>query len=289
MNFDMDKENLKGKKIYRISLFVFIGIILLAALYVSLRKTAARFSRDFMSPFLRTVTVSEDSVHFAAQLAKPKKQLAAEVQTLQERVLLLESANHALKNLESENRKLRSLLNLPKFTGFKPVSAEVSGRTAPLWKERFVINRGWSDGIKVGNAVVTTDDLGNIVLIGRIIEVSGGTAVVATVYSGDCRLSVIIEDNSAIGGMEIMEEKEFPIVRYLPVNGVYKTNMRILTSGIADDTPAGIPVAKIVSPGKDLPTAIIRDQLYAEVKAEPLAKIDTVRTVAVFTKSEDLQ
>ena len=67
MNFDVDNENLKGKKIYRILLFSFIGVILIAAVYVSLRRTAARFSRDFMSPFLRIVTLTEDTAFFAAQ------------------------------------------------------------------------------------------------------------------------------------------------------------------------------------------------------------------------------
>ena len=217
MNFDIDNENLKGKKIYRILLCIFAGIILIAAVYTSLRRTAARFSRDFMSPFLSMVTVSEDGVFYAAQLTKPKKQLAAEVQTLQERVLLLESRNHALKNFEEENRMLRALLNLPETPGFKPVTAEISGRTAALWRERFVINRGWSDGIGVGNAVVAPDAAGNIVVVGRVIEISAGTAVVATVYSGDFRLSVVVETDTSAGGMEVLKEKENPVVRYLPI------------------------------------------------------------------------
>ena len=287
MNFDVDNENLKGKKIYRILLFSFIGVILIAAVYVSLRRTAARFSRDFMSPFLRIVTLTEDTAFFAAQLSKPKKQLALEVQNLQNRVLLLESKNHVLKNLEDENKVLRALLKLPPAPGFQPVTAEISGRTAPFWRERFVINRGWSDGVGVGNAVVTPDQVGNIVLVGRVIEISAGSAVVATVFSGDYRVSVKVETDSSTGGMEVLKEKALPVVRYLPIGGDYQPNTRVLTSGIADDTPAGIPVGIVVSRGKDVPPAVIRDQLYAELTIAPLIRIDTVRTVIVFTKKKE--
>ena len=287
MNFDVDNENLKGKKVYRILLISFFSIVLIIAVYASLRRTAARFSRDFMSPFLRFVTVSEDTAHFAAQLAKPKKQLAAEVRILQDKVLLLESKKHVLKNLEEENKVLRALLKLPPAPGFLPVSAEISGRTAPLWRERFVINRGWSDGIAVGNAVAAPDQSGNIVLVGRVIEISAGSAVVATVFSGDCRLSVIIESDTVAGGMEVLKEKQLPVVRYLPIGGDYQANVRVVTSGIADDTPAGIPVGTVVSRGNDLPPAIIRDQLYAELTVAPMVRIDTVRTVIVFTKKSE--
>ena len=285
MNIDMDNDKLKGKKIYRMLLFFFLGIVLLVAVYASLRRTAARFSRDFMSPFLRAVSVTEDGAFFAAQMAKPKKQLASEVLTLQERNLILESKNHALKNLESENRTLRALLKLPATPGYTPVTAEISGRTAAQWRERFVINRGWSDGVRVGNAVVAPDDSGNIVMAGRVIEVSGGTAVVATVFSGDCHLSVIVESENVTGGMRVLDESKLPVVSYLPVGGNYQDHAKILTSGIAEDTPAMIPVATIVPRGKDVPPAEIIDQLYAEVKVSPLIRIDSVRTVVVFTKN----
>ena len=285
MNIDLDNDKLKGKKIYRTLLFFFLGIVLLVAVYASLRRTAARFSRDFMSPFLRAVSVTEDGAFFAAQMAKPKKQLASEVLTLQERNLILESKNHALKNLESENRTLRALLKLPATPGYTPVTAEISGRTAAQWRERFVINRGWSDGVRVGNAVVAPDDSGNIVMAGRVIEVSGGTAVVATVFSGDCHLSVIVESENVTGGMRVLDESKLPVVSYLPVGGNYQDHAKILTSGIAEDTPAMIPVATIVPRGKDVPPAEIIDQLYAEVKVSPLIRIDSVRTVVVFTKN----
>ena len=285
MNIDLDNDKLKGKKIYRMLLFFFLGIVLLVAVYASLRRTAARFSRDFMSPFLRAVSVTEDGAFFAAQMAKPKKQLASEVLTLQERNLILESKNHALKNLESENRTLRALLKLPATPGYTPVTAEISGRTAAQWRERFVINRGWSDGVRVGNAVVAPDDSGNIVMAGRVIEVSGGTAVVATVFSGDCHLSVIVESENVTGGMRVLDESKLPVVSYLPVGGNYQDHAKILTSGIAEDTPAMIPVATIVPRRKDVPPAEIIDQLYAEVKVSPLIRIDSVRTVVVFTKN----
>ena len=150
-----------------------------------------------------------------------------------------------------------------------------------------MINRGWSDGVGIGNAVVTPDQVGNIVLVGRVIEISAGAAVVATVYSGDCRVSVKVETDSSTGGMEVLKEKALPVVRYLPIGGDYQANARVLTSGIADDTPAGIPVGTVISRGKDLPPAVIRDQLYAELTIAPLIKIDTVRTVIVFTRKNE--
>ena len=83
--------------------------------------------------------------------------------------------------------------------------------------------------------------------------------------------------------MEVLKEKENPVVRYLPIGGDYQENARILTSGIADGTPAGLPVATVIPRENHQPPAIIRDHLYAELNVLPLARIDSIRTVVVFT------
>lgn len=284
MNFDFNKENFDSKKIFKVVMIFFAVIILIAAVYASLRRTSARFSRDFLSPFLQTITLSEEGVAKSAQMLKPKQKLAAEVYLLQRKNLILESQNTKLQHLEEENKTLRALLNLPPAPGFKPVIAEICGRTAAQWRERFVINRGWSDGLKVGDAVAAPDHAGSLVMAGRITEVSAHTATVSTVFSGDCKLSVMTATDGSTGGMEILKEKSNPVVRYLPLDGDYRDNGLILTSGIADRTPGRIPVAKIQPRAKDQPPALIRDQLYAEVNVIPLIRIDSVRTVVVFTK-----
>lgn len=276
--------DLKAKKIGKISLIVFLGIILLAAVYGSLRRTAARFSRDFTSPFLQIINISEEKATELSQMAKPKRKLAAENAFLYRKNMVQEASIIALKQLEQENKTLRAILKLPKKAGYTPVTADICGRTAPLWRERFVINRGWSDGIRKGDAVAAPDKLGNLVMAGQIIEVSAGTAVAATVFSGDCKLSVVLATDGSAGGMERTPSDPQTVVRYLPIDGDYRDGALILTSGLSEGTPGGIPVAKVLSRGKDRSPALIRDQLYAELNVQPLIRIDSLRTVVVFAK-----
>ena len=167
-----------------------------------------------------------------------------------------------------------------------PIIAEISGRTPALWRERFVINRGWADGVAKGDAVAVPDKVGQLVMAGRITEISAKTAVVSTVFSGDCRLSVVVSTDGSAGGMEIPQGKSDPVVKYLPVDGDYRENAVIATSGIADGTPGGIPVATVLSRGKDVPVALVRDQIYAEINVAPLVRIDSVRMVIVFTRQK---
>ena len=282
--YDSENNNRNKKKICRILIFVLIGAILLMSVYGSLRRTTARFSRDFLSPFLRTVILTEEGAFRSIHMTKPKRKLAAEIHVLQRKNLILESRNQSLKQMEEENKKLRALLNLPQKTGFEPVIAEISGRTASLWRERFVINKGWADGIRKGDAVAAPDRAGNIVFTGIITEVSAGTAVVSTLFSGDCKLSVALASDGSSGGMEMLPEKDSPVVRYLPLDGDYQDQGLIVTSGISENTPGGIPVARVKSQGKEVSPAIIRDQLYAELEVVPLVRIDSLRAVVIFTK-----
>ena len=283
MNQEIEQTSGNRKRTGRMILLIFAGLILISAVYGSLRRTFSRFSRDFLSPFLKTVTLTEEGAARSAQMMKPKRKLAGEVHVLQRKNLVLESRLKILGRVEEENRLLRSLLKLPEKKGYSPVIAEISGRTAPLWQEQFVINQGKVDGVAVGNAVAAPDHSGSLVMVGRVTEVSAGTAVVATVFSADCKLSVIVESDGSAGGMEVLQNRSNPVVKYLPPDGDYRNHGKVLTSGIADGTPGGIPVAEILPRENESAPAIIRDQLYAELNVKPLVRIDSVRTVVVFT------
>ena len=80
-----------------------------------------------------------------------------------ENIKLLHKVNE-LKYIKFENEKLRKLLSLEKFTGYKYVGARIKMKIDYEKKDNFIfIDKGLESGIKIGDAVI--NGLG---LVGRI-------------------------------------------------------------------------------------------------------------------------
>jgi rod shape-determining protein MreC len=197
--------------------------------------------------------------------------LRIENQQLRARVTDLELRVIREAALEQENNELRALRqSLPPFIEHWQLAEVISVETNPL-RQRIVINKGTRDGVVASQAVID----GNGVL-GQVARVGPWSAEVILVTDPEHAIPVEVTRNSlrsiAVGSGNTGEL----LLPYLAVNSDVKSGDLLVSSGLGGVFPAGLPVAKITGVRREA------NQLLAQVRAQPVATVDTDREVILL-------
>jgi len=166
---------------------------------------------------------------------------------------------------------LRSILGLKKNSKQEIVIGEVVVYAPSATSKRFIINKGFKDGIAIGQAVV-----GDQGLLGQIINVNEINSVVS-----------LISDSNQLVPVQIMRTGKFSVLKGTGDNNglelIYVSNRddiiegdMIITSGIDEIYPGGLPVARVKKIKKS------QNDALAFVSCEPHASLFSNKYVAVI-------
>lgn len=156
--------------------------------------------------------------------------------------------------LQSEVRRLESLLRVPSFTNYRSEPARVVHRDFSAWWQRLTIRKGRNFNIPVGSPVVFTGGV-----VGRVTEVYAYTSVVELISSPGVRIAGVIEgDNRPIsfqGGINPTFGPPSGIIEFVPLD-IYASASapkRLVTSGLGGVFPAGLTLGNVtkVEPSTD--------------------------------------
>lgn len=105
-----------------------------------------------------------------------------------------------------------------------------------------MINKGRSHGIKVDQAVISPDGI-----VGVVMSVSKNFATIMPVLHSDSRNSVKVK-RTGISGSLVWDGKDYryALVVDVPATHQFEDNDTIVTSGLANDFPEGVPVGYVV-------------------------------------------
>ena len=284
----------KKVKVSRVVLFASIPVVLAALVlagFFTFRRPLARFSMDFYYPFYQATKHVELAAARQALAMQSRQNLAASVEQLQRQNAMLTAQVKQLLELEADNERLRQVLRMPRWSGFREIYAEVILRDPATWSEQFVISKGLDDGIETGDLVLTfrfapRGGTPSCVLAGRVIETTAHTAVVATIINPACRLSVTLAESSASGTLTGNGASSMTaLVSRLPLKSKYAIGDTVLTSGFSERTPQGICVGYLTeAPVGVNRAAVIHDGgLYAEAWMTPAVDLDNIRFVVVLS------
>lgn len=142
-----------------------------------------------------------------------------------------------------EAKKLLNLTSL--LSEFTSISAAVVRHDTSFWFDEILVNKGSSDGIEIGDAVISADGL-----VGRVIKVSDKTSSIQLLSARDLENQVSIKIR--------LDEKKyvFGILKnndgVLVIEGIDKNisiteGMKVLTSGLSDVFPSGILIGEVRS------------------------------------------
>lgn len=181
-----------------------------------------------------------------------------------------------LETLKLENAQLRDFLKLKSRSSLTLVAAEVISSSSDLRHHSFWLNKGSEEGVKLGQAVLSQDTI-----IGSIIRTLPGRSQVLLLSD---RFSVIDGEVPGRGIKGIVEGlggsqalfKSFDNLRPLAIGD------KIVSTGIDQAFPRGIPMAKIISIEKDKETGLPR------VLLEVLFQTGEISTVFIVTSGSDI-
>lgn len=187
-----------------------------------------------------TVVESVRSVAALRQLRADHEALLAEL----DRYRNLEGD---LAVLESENQRLRELLDFPARTEQPVLPARVIARETGGLFSSYTINRGSRNGVRRDQTVVAYMD-GRQSFVGRIETVAGGTAVVVPAFAATSYVAVRLENMRHEGLIRGGGERWEPLVMsYVPRSARDQIRYRdlVVTSGLNSIFPEGILIGHV--------------------------------------------
>ncbi len=184
---------------------------------------------------------------------------------------ILNARLQKLEVLAEENERLRSLLGSARKIADDVIVAELLSVDQNPFRQLIEINRGSSDGVEIGHAVI--DDFG---VMGQVIHVNPQSATTILISDPEHAIPVqfirsgtrsIAFGNGSANQLEL---------RFLPATADIKLGDELVTSGLGGRFPANYPVARVTAINEDLILG------FVSVIAEPRARLDSSREVLII-------
>jgi len=201
-----------------------------------------------------------------------RRSLRHENKGLREQLLGQQAALQRLETLAEENRRLRDLLEGTDSQSFEYHFAELLQVDLDPFSHKVLIDRGSSDGVTRGQAVI--DGAG---VMGQVEDIHPHYSSVRLISDPNHALPVQINRTGlrtvAFGSGET-GNLNLPNV---PREADVRAGDLVVTSGLGERFPGGYPVALVISIDRE------EGQTFAHVKAAPLAALDRGREVLLIT------
>jgi rod shape-determining protein MreC len=173
--------------------------------------------------------------------------------------------------LQTENDRLRKLLDLRPALTVPSISAEVLFEAPDPFSRRVVIDRGATQGVAAGSPVI--NEAGVLGQVTRVYPLSSEVTLLTDKDAAIPLLNARTQMRNAAAGRADGSGME---LRFLAANADVKAGDLMTTSGLDGVYPPGLPVARV--------TVVERrsDSSFAQVLLAPIAQPDSARHVLVL-------
>jgi rod shape-determining protein MreC len=180
-----------------------------------------------------------------------------------------------LDALESENARLRELLDSTEVLGKRVLIAEILAVDLDPYRQRFNLNRGLADGVFVGQPLLDANGI-----VGQVVEVGPLTAEAVLITDADHAVPVSVNRNGlrtiAVGTGDSNRLR----LPYLTNSADIQVGDLLVSSGLGGVFPSGYPVGKVIE------VRIRPGQSFSEVMAEPISALDRDQEVLLVWAGE---
>jgi rod shape-determining protein MreC len=252
--------------------FVLLAIVCVALMMLDQRQQHLQRVRQALSVVVYPVRVLVDLPFRTWQSASvnltQRSALIAENEQLKRERLETEFRLQRLAALETENERLRRLLDSTERVGLRALVAEILSVDLNPYRQRFDLNRGLTDGVYEGQALLDAQGI-----VGQIVRVDAFTAEAVLITDADTAVPVSVNRNGlrtiAVGTGDSGRLR----LPYLTNSADIKEGDLLVSSGIGGVFPAGYPVGRVVQ------VRLQPEQSFSEVIAEPASALDREREV----------
>lgn len=234
-----------------------------------------RSAFDFVAaPFEKVFSVLGFYTNSSSEFLSSIGALKDENEKLAHENIRLVAENAKLSDMERENEMLRRQFDLLPRETFDLETAEVIGQDHQNAGNWLIINKGSSDGIREGLAVIV--DQGAVV--GKISQVSSHNAKVLLLTSPESSINGIDAQTEAKGIVRGQYGVGIAIDTVLQTD-VLKQGDAVVTSGLGGDFPRGLFLGKVDS------VRASDDRLFQQATIVPIVDFARLRTVFIVTGS----
>ncbi|MFP5259081.1 MAG: rod shape-determining protein MreC [Acidobacteriota bacterium] len=196
--------------------------------------------------------------------------------------LELDAAKEELSGLRenaSEVERLRQLLSMtPPADWTRQGARIISHRLGPnAALETFLIDKGSARGVQVNTPVVSPDGV-----VGRVLRISPTAATVLLITDPNSRIPVVSQKNRTQGIVKGEGPTKELTLQYVPQGAAIEEGEIMVTSGLEEIFPKGLPVARVTSIGRS------GSSLFQLIHAVPLFSPMQLEEVAMLFKSSAL-
>ncbi|HEY9835813.1 MAG TPA: rod shape-determining protein MreC [Vampirovibrionales bacterium] len=189
-----------------------------------------------------------------------------------------------VQELESQNEKLKELLNYVGPNKKEGILAPIVGRSADHWWQQVTLGRGREDGIKE-NYIAT----GPGGVVGRVVSVTAHTSRVLLISDPSSRVGVTISRSRQMGVMRGQSASRAVMEFFEKVPDVKKGDV-VSTSSYSQLFPPGLPIGRVESVNLNkspAPEAVI--ELTAPMSLLEWVVVDPYQKLGSSESSEELQ
>lgn len=264
-------EGEAAARVARLIFYVLLAIVLMALDYRGRYVPTVRsLAWQATEPVLLTLEMPFALARRLGEQLRVRHELMQHIDALERERIARTAELALLAELRDDNQELRALLAASQQIQPRFQAAELMDLGLNPWSHRVLINRGRRDGIYRGQPVVDTRGI-----MGQVDEVALGTAQVILISDPDHALPVRVQRTGlrtvAYGTGHINQLR----LNDLPMNVDLEPGDVLLTSGLGDVFPAGLPVAEVEEVTRP------RGEVFAQARMRPLARLDRARHVLV--------
>lgn len=205
-----------------------------------------------------------------------KVNLQERIEDLQNQVREFAQDKASLEKLAEENQLLREHLGFQEKNKLNIILANVVARGEETnitdTTQTIIINRGKTDGLLPGLAVVSSQGL----LVGKIAEVHEGNAKVYLTNNPRCRLAVSAQNSNRTNGVAEGELGLTIKMGYIPQSEQIDRGDIVVTSGLEEHIPRGLVVGRVIEVNKE------SNELWQSAVIEPLVNPNDLIIVSVI-------
>jgi rod shape-determining protein MreC len=222
----------------------------------------------FIYPIQYIVNMPVTFAHWAKDSLTTRKYLVEENERLRNEQLVLNSKLQKFEILESENERLRVLLESSFKLRDRVIIAELLAVNMQPFRHTVVINKGKREGAYDGQPIVDANGI-----MGQIVHVGPFSSTVLLITDPTHAIPVQINRNGLRAIAVGTGQSHILQLEHLPNNADIQKGDLIVSSGLGSRFPPGYPVGIVISIKLD------PAEPFAKVMLTPSARLDQSREV----------
>lgn len=228
-----------------------------------------------ISPFEKAVVWTSDGISNTWHNYVYLRGVRAENRELKQQIEQMRLEQVRLSEDAEQARRLQLLLGFKEKFIAKTVAAQVIGSSGSEQSRSVYIDKGFADGVKPDQAVITSDGI-----VGKVIDVlQDHTAKVLLVNDQSSGVGVILEKSRLQGILKGTRNGELAVEKILTDESV-SPGERVLTSGGDQIFPKGLDVGVVTK-------AAAGSDSFLNIRLRPAANLSRLEEVLVVTELQE--